>query len=406
MPPILPPVGARQWFIFSLKHDLPIGPDGWAVEVHPLECGDDPANLACVAGSVPCRGVRVEFVALPCDRVDLAEAIRDMNLVLHHRAGTDPPDGLPALEPALFPHFRWVVTASTVVNAGDGAPELFERAFALVADAALALRNATGAGVPDLTIETMHPVYLTAIEQPHGTLEPTGLVIVDHVHPGPPAPATDDQLAAACEFLVAHRQGSPVTAYRDLALQARMAIRHVGDYTKALLTAATACEALMKNTAWLLSFEAAQLNPDPAPTAATSRLGAMKPSQLIGNVLQPRLGGSWDSSDPTHPVGAWREHVARVRSDVLHRGHRPSAIEADEAVIAMDRLASHVSDRLAASAKVYPRTAYVLVSPEGLANRGVLAAVEAVLSDDVEGPAAWLARYVAALDDLLEDTSE
>src|SRR5690606_16389467 len=140
---------------------------------------------------------------------------------------------------------------------------------------------------------------------------------------------------------------NPIETYRNFATQARNAIRFDGDYTKAVLSAAIASEILIKHAAWMLTMEAARMDQDPAPTADTEKLGGRKPSELIGGVLQPRLGGNWNSRDLNHPVGAWRQHIARKRAEVLHRGAKVSGAEADEAVIAMGTLETHIADRLA-----------------------------------------------------------
>ncbi len=110
----------------------------------------------------------------------------------------------------------------------------------------------------------------------------------------------------------------------------------------------------------------------------------------------PRCDG-WASPTTTQ----WRHHIARVRSEVLHRARRPTAMDADEALLALRALERHVADRTAARGSVYPRTAYVKVGPEGLDRRGLLEPVLAALAAAPEQPEDFVADYVAWLDDVL-----
>jgi hypothetical protein len=169
---------------------------------------------------------------------------------------------------------------------------------------------------------------------------------------------------------------------------------------------AIACEVLIKNAAWMLKFTDGRNTADSAGGADPQGLGSLKPSQVIGRVLQPRLGGSWISKDPEQPVGAWRQHIGRMRSEVLHRGRRPSAVDADEAIIAMGKLEQHIADRLAARCTVYPRTAYVYVGPRGLDRRGHLDAVLRTLGDAFDTPEVWMDEYVAYLDVVLGEEAD
>lgn len=402
MGPSLPKPGGRQWFIFAMKDPLPLSSDGWGVIVHEPECFDSAGQLRCVQDRVACFATRVHFVSHPHHSDDIALAVHDMSGALDELIGRtrdEPPEPVPIELPD---GLRWVAATSTGVHAGDGPGDVFDRAFNLLSDAVAALRNATGTGIPDPTIERMHPFYLTAHEDVAGNVEPTGVVVVTHVSLGSPAPASKEQLQAAQQLLFGRWLRSPVETYRTFSMQARLAVTDDGDYVKAVLMAAIACEVLIKNAAWMLTFEGSRMETDPAFPAAKAGLGRLKPSQLIGRVLQERLGGSWTSNDPTQPVGAWRHHVARVRSNILHKGRRPTAVDADEALIAMGELERHVADRMTARSTVYPRTAYVQVGPDGLHRRGRLDAVVQALDDPAETPDQWISEYVRWLDALLE----
>lgn len=100
-------------------------------------------------------------------------------------------------------------------------------------------------------------------------------------------------------------------------------------------------------------------------------------------------------------MGAWRHYVARMRAEVLHRGRRPTAVDADEVVAALRMLERHVADRVAHRSTTYPWTAYVHVGRQGLERRGRLAAVMETLAGAATTPEGWIADYVRWLDGVL-----
>ena len=109
----------------------------------------------------------------------------------------------------------------------------------------------------------------------------------------------------------------------------------------------------------MLTGEATQvLAQDPAKLALPA--ADAKPNALIAGVLMPRLKGSWASNSPTQPVGAWRQHIARERNQVIHLGNRPGVAEANAAVAALHKLEQHILDRLSQQASIFPRTALQL----------------------------------------------
>ena len=108
---------------------------------------------------------------------------------------------------------------------------------------------------------------------------------------------------------------------------------------------------------------------------------ASKPSVLIAQVLSKALRGGWNSQQVDQPVGAWRHHIARVRNLVIHRGHRPTAQEAEDALTSLTALLTHLLDRLAANAAIYPKTAVMLAGEYGLEKRGAWGKVRAALAN-------------------------
>jgi hypothetical protein len=397
-------VGERRWFIFSMKDRLPLDQDGWTVFVHEPDCSDAEGNLRCLTGDRLCAGTRAQFIPFDYDSTELEMGMTDIGHVVADLTGRRAAsvEGLDGIDPP--GGRRWVVAASTAVRQNDEPYDVFTRSFDLVMDAVVSLRNATSIGVADPTIERMQPFYMTARERGPGAIEPLQVVVVEHVF-GPPRGATDKELELAQRLFVARRDRNPVELYRTASTRARLAIKHDGDYSKAVLAAAISCEILIKHTAWMLTFEASDLDPDPSPGAQKVGLGRLRPSQLIGQVLAPRLGGAWASNSDNTPIGGWRYRVAVLRNRVVHRGHQPDAIEAADAVAAMQRLETHITDRLVASATTYPKTALAQAGAHGLRRRGKFAQVDSKLTAQSHDARAWLHRYVKHVDLELDDAA-
>lgn len=384
----------RMLHVFALRDPLPLGPDGWTVVMHAPECGGEGGWPTCLAGA-PCHATYAKFVGFPDVDRGLGQGMVDISAVVEAmlgRQGSQEP--LPADGEGLPTH-RWVLVTSTPVLEGEDQSAGYARSFGLGSDAVAALRQATNTPIPDLTIERVQPMYLSGMASSDGQAGMHQLLIVEHVPLGPPPPASDAQLRRAEQFLVARRNGHPVELYVDHKLAAQRATNAAGDYGTAILAAATAAEVLIKQTAWMLSYEASLAPTDPAPGATTTDLGSKKPSQLISGVLAQRLGGSWDSRDRSQPVGAWRHHIAQARNRLLHRGERPTAVEASDATWALRLLEEHIMNRLAAKATQYPRTAHSLLGDYGLTKRDIIKRVEAALAQSGDSGPAFLSGYRA-----------
>ena len=253
----------------------------------------------------------------------------------------------------------------------------FERLRGLLAGLALS----TGAPIHELTYERVWPMYLIG-RQGDGGPEVTNLILIEeqlrNVRPA------DEQKRNEAVLLADARAGdNPGERYRHFEHAAEVAATHDGDYVSAVLNAAIATEILIKHVAWMLTWEAlAHLSPDPATGARTTEVTTLKPSELIGSVLMPRLKGSWESGNPDKPVGCWRQNIAQARSAVIHQALRPSAVQARAAASAINHLERHVLDRLAANAPTYPRTNLMLLGKPGLERRSLWTAVETAVAGE------------------------
>lgn len=357
-------------YLFALRDQMPLPPEGWTLSVHTPECTDE--HCAAVSARLFSVGEEVDD--------GMVRSVQNLMDALAHLNDAPPPNAPPAN--AQLPVGRWVAAAGKVAP-GDwpaSAPRHFEECFAVLHDAVASLRVATGALLPDLTIERVWPMYLIC-RLVDGSLNPERLVLIEHGQFGPLQPATAEQLTRAEALFAARRSRDPIELYRDFRSAALVAAYRDGDYSEAVLKAAVASEVLIKHTAWLLSWEASMQVVDPHPAAGTDGLGDKKPRQLISQVLQPRLGGSWESSSLNGAIGAWRFNIAQLRNAIIHRGHRPSEDEAKEAVASLAPLATHMADRVANRAAVYPRTALIAVGEAKLAERGAFVAAQSAAGD-------------------------
>ncbi|MEA2370721.1 MAG: hypothetical protein QOH12_1115 [Solirubrobacteraceae bacterium] len=80
------------------------------------------------------------------------------------------------------------------------------------------------------------------------------------------------------------------------------------------------------------------------------------------------LGGSWDRARP--PVQPWSHDLAYLRGRVVHRGHRPSSAEVTAAFGAAQILHDSIVDRVVSRRSQIPKTAFLLVGPQELEQRG------------------------------------
>ena len=358
--------GVRRHYVFGLRSQLPVPEEGWTAVQHPAECGAP--QLTCEGLECP-RALAASFWVTPSTDLQLAQTMADMFEAARAVARLSPHGSLEGL-PSEVPYLRTLVSVSAPCE-GESPGSHLEQCFQYMVKMARALLQATEQLAPPLSRQQLVPAYVVVDQDPDGARRIVGPVMIDDIYLGP-SPATREQADRAVNFLFARLTKNPVELHHDLRLAAHRAVHAEGDYIGAVLKAAAASETLVKQVSWHISWEAAEkLSADPAPAAmGGGGLFDAKPSQLIGKVLSVRLGGNWDSSRPTSPVGAWRQNVAQLRNRIIHLGHRPTEKNAFGSIEGLAALELHLMDRLAARSNVYPRAALMLVGKEGLERRG------------------------------------
>ena len=365
--------------------------------LHTADCPHDKGEPPTCGTVQECRGEVACLEQVSTVDEGLVSAMQRLSSLVDRMLGrVDTADALSHIPGmSTFASLAWV-SGRVQSDDPDEWPDTFNRCFQVLVDAVSALRLATNARIPNLTIERVWPQYFVLHEYDDGSLETNNLVIVEHGVFGASGrgPASDVELERAAQIFEDIRNQNPLEQYWDFTLSAHNAAHTDGDYVEAVLKAATAAEVLIKNAAAMLVWEATAYLSPPTPAWAVHPQGvfAQKPAKLIGGVLAAALGGDWDSRDARKPVGAWRHHVARLRSRTLHRGHRPSDVEADQAIAALHQLEGHLCDLLAQRAERFPRSAVLLVGLQTLEKRGAAGKVRATLADSQEN---WLSSYQA-----------
>lgn len=387
-----------RWFfyLFALRDQLPLDEAGWSLTIHD-QCPDQPAGSEqCTPAN--CQAAAVQLWQLPGQSVGFADAMRNLTTVSLGLTGKEETDPI-ELDP--LPQTGSVALVGSPAPDGDDPQswgDHYERCFGLLHDMIKGLRLVTNAWIPNVSIERVWPMYFRVRGDGAGSFEVIGTTLIEHGFRNT-ATATHEQLFQAIQLVQSARAGDPLEIYRDFKLSARNAAWAEGDYVEAVLKASVAAEILIKHASWMVTWEATtKLAVDPHPGAGTTPLDG-RPRQLLGGILAKRLMGNWSSQTLAQPVGAWRHHIARRRNAVIHRGFRPGERGMPSLMGALDKLETHILDRLAANAAVYPRTCLMLLGQMGLERRKAWSAVETVAAtstkrDLLNDYLAWLAVAV------------
>lgn len=148
------------------------------------------------------------------------------------------------------------------------------------------------------------------------------------------------------------------------------AMQRTGDAASAIVGLQTAAEAMLFDTyRMLLVDEGYSRNEIDEELASEPGV-----STLVKTLLKDKLGGHWDPTVTSTPVGRYWDKLYQVRNDTVHRGFQPHFGHAEEARDAYTGLAEFVAERVQKKCRRYPRTLLALVGEEGLRSHGWLSA--------------------------------
>jgi hypothetical protein len=367
----------RRVFAFALKDVLPLAHGRYPFIFHSEgKCED---GLSCQGGP-GCRATEIELVQQDGDN-GIGRAMVGLDRAISPRLRkASAAEGF-AAPPAISGSASFLL--ATVLldhDLDDPVGDAFERVMTLARLRIDSIRVATGAKIPSMSFERVHPLYQILLVGDDGKLEFNNIVAdFDRPHAFVPRPATQAELAQADTFLTDGSLDDPVALFRDLASRGETLLGE-GDYLSATLVTATASEVLIKTLAYVVVWEEkVQRSSNPAWAMGRSKLLKAFPSTLALEVLPGALGEHWKYAADTDPLWNWRESLYKLRNRIVHEGHRPSYEEASRGVASLPELSTHVADRLAAKAQQYPRSAMILLGVSGLRKRGALDKVRATV---------------------------
>jgi hypothetical protein len=160
------------------------------------------------------------------------------------------------------------------------------------------------------------------------------------------------------------RSGSPFITWRDRLADANRALSINGDYSQAVVLAATSSEVFLDGLLSLLMWE------EQMETAvAAARFEEGKLVKRVTSEFPVRLPGNWNVNGKG-ALGDWFRATYRLRHRVVHGGYEASRVEAEKAVRAAHELETFAFNRLAAHRHRYPRATLMCLAEAGLAKRG------------------------------------
>jgi hypothetical protein len=144
------------------------------------------------------------------------------------------------------------------------------------------------------------------------------------------------------------------------------ALRRTGEASTAIVTLQTAAESLLFDLYRLLlvdeGLSTRQIDdeiPDDLPFAT-----------LVKSRLSNKLGGNWDITATSAPVGRYWEDLYLMRNRIVHGGFSPHFGHSEQAKLAYVGLTEFVMARVHSRARSYPRTLLALLGEDGLEKRG------------------------------------
>ncbi|MBC6831126.1 MULTISPECIES: hypothetical protein [Corynebacterium] len=158
----------------------------------------------------------------------------------------------------------------------------------------------------------------------------------------------------------------PFTAYSDLINEAKVSILNAGLSRAALLTAASAGEALLDEVLCSLLWELGKSPEEVGKLYCNKR--DFKPR--VVSLLQNHLKGNWKLKG-NEVIARWFEEVYQLRHSVIHAGTYPETALVYAAISLTLELNQFVADRIASQYKIFPRTAIFYLGVPSLQKRGI-----------------------------------
>jgi hypothetical protein len=178
-----------------------------------------------------------------------------------------------------------------------------------------------------------------------------------------PAEFDETMLARMAHFLSASERSEPIFGYLELRAESQRFLMREGDTRTSVILIAAACEVLLDFFLLSMLWEEG-ISPDDAAQVFLANSGV---SKRVKSCYALRVRGHW-SFDQSGPIKSWYEGVANLRNQCVHRGYRPSMVQASTAHEIAETLRQFIVERLKQPyvAKLYPKTANFFLSRSAL----------------------------------------
>ncbi|RBY92673.1 hypothetical protein [Blastococcus sp. TF02A-30] len=352
--------------------------------------------------------VSVRFWQVPDDQEDVPVFLHRTRLAgrvahsLNPEAVRDP-EGIAEAWPNDHKPYQTVVEATTFVA---GSADLegtatradpLTRCIEVVTDFHRAYRVATRSHVPELTYERLHPAVLwfrRPVDAEGAAPEPAGLLMLENRNFAMPemTPLGDGVLWQIAQYNARGAAGDPFAAYAERRLEAEIEVWTNGRPREGVVQCGIAAEVLLGALLGMAMWEEHLSGALTVEEAAD--VLSLDVTPRIKSQYEKRFGGKWRFTE--NPIRRWHTDIAEPRNRAVHAGVKPGDDQATAALEALLALERYVGDRLAASWKTYPRTAWLFLGSAGFRKRGKkkLQAVEAwIASQGSNNFAAWVRDY-------------
>lgn len=165
-----------------------------------------------------------------------------------------------------------------------------------------------------------------------------------------------------------------------MTLDARLALQR-GDYAVSVVLLASSCELILRLLLEVLLWEDDVSPKDAASEMFRSSNIGHNVSYLLRSKFHDRLGGIWDTTSASNPVGRFDQAVFESRNSYLHAATQITGSDANHAFEAATVFLEFVHERLVAQLHRYPFAASVLIGEPIISQMGIRQKIDTALRD-------------------------
>lgn len=175
--------------------------------------------------------------------------------------------------------------------------------------------------------------------------------------------------------------GNPlIVEIHTMTVDAQLAL-HRGEYAVAVVLLASSCELLVRLLLEVLLWEDGVSPRDASSEIYSSRGAAHAVSHILKSKFHNRLGGTWDISSTSKPVGRMYQAIFEKRNSYLHSATQITEANAKDALDAGQAFLEFVRVRLKAQLRTYSLAAHMFIGEPIMAQMGIRNKIEAALRE-------------------------